>query len=104
MGGVNAFERPLNSVERLDVTQSERAWRSVAPLPRALCDAAAAVIENRVYVCGGRTSLASQSAVLGCLYEYDVDTGTLGGDGVGRWGVVDVGSAVASFLVSCLGV
>eukprot|EP00045_Choanoeca_perplexa_P004288 m.37271 g.37271 ORF g.37271 m.37271 type:complete len:412 (+) comp12490_c0_seq1:218-1453(+) len=54
LGGVNAFERPLNSVERLNVT--EGVWQSIAPLPRPVCDAAAAVLNDKIYVCGGRAS------------------------------------------------
>lgn len=75
IGGVNAFERPLNSVERLDVTDPSAAWQSIAPLPRPVCDVATAVVNTNIYVCGGRRSLATQSEVVASLLEYSSDTG-----------------------------
>ena len=77
VGGVDRFESPLRSVEKLDVSleEEEPSWSLVEALPIPLCDHAVVALKGCLYVLGGRSTLDNREEIVGSVYRYDVDRG-----------------------------
>src|SRR5215472_1208044 len=76
IGGGNSGTA-LSDVERYDPVLDS--WTTLAPMPTARAGAAAAVIDDGIFVIGGRLSTSgpcSGGPYVGTVEKYDVDTGT----------------------------
>eukprot|EP00730_Choanoeca_flexa_P019288 TRINITY_DN9417_c0_g1_i3.p1 TRINITY_DN9417_c0_g1~~TRINITY_DN9417_c0_g1_i3.p1 ORF type:complete len:551 (+),score=73.72 TRINITY_DN9417_c0_g1_i3:165-1817(+) len=71
IGGLNAFERPVLQVERLDVMHDKAEWQVMGPLPMPVCDAATALVNNKIYLCGGRSNASNGCHIYDSLWQYD---------------------------------
>src|SRR5215467_14708997 len=76
IGGGNSGA-PLSDVERYDPVLD--AWVTLSPMPTARAGAVAAVIDDGIFVIGGRASTSgpcSGGPYVGTVEKYDVDTDT----------------------------
>jgi N-acetylneuraminic acid mutarotase len=69
IGGFSSTAEPLDTVEAYDPANDE--WRTVAPLPIAIQQPAAAVVDGRLFVVGGYTGGRVRWTPLGTVFEYE---------------------------------
>lgn len=69
IGGFGSTAEPVDIVEVYDPAVNE--WRTVAPLPIAIHHAAAAVVNERLFVVGGFTGGRMAWRALGTVFEYE---------------------------------
>jgi len=77
IGGKITFGPVLNNLERYDPVTNT--WATLAPMPTARAGAAGAVVDNAIYVIGGRTVSTGGPCIGGAISvveRYDIDTNT----------------------------